>query len=40
MTVDYLNQRLTPSYSVYLQISFGVSPGDGLQDLPSSPDWL
>ncbi len=40
MSSDYLNQRLTPSYAACLQIRFGVSPGDGLQDLPSSPMWL
>jgi hypothetical protein len=40
MTSHYLNKYLMPRYRVVLQTEHRLSPGDGLEGLPSSPKWL
>ena len=40
MSPSYLNIHLTPSYAVPLQTEFRLSPGDGLEGLPSCPTWF
>ena len=39
MTDAYLLHRLVPGYAM-LRIKLRPSPGDGLKDLPPSPEWL
>jgi hypothetical protein len=40
MSPDYLNVYLTPRYVLPLQTERRLSPGDGLEGLPSCPTWF
>gem|GEM_PF-757629 len=40
MSSDYLNVYLTPRSVAPLQTERRLSPGDGLEGLPSCPTWF